>query len=144
MIRKATVEDLQVLLELEEMCFQFGRYSKEQIESFLKGPNEETFLYLDEDGPMGSMLLSVRDMRGRVVSLGVHPDRRNKGVARELMTIAEEWFLDSCAQVVDLEVGVDNREALKLYSSLGYEVVRTLKNYYRGKGDAYLMRKELE
>lgn len=144
MIRKATVEDLDVLLKLEELCFQFGRYSKEHIEWFLKGPNEGAFLYLDDDGPIASVMLSVRNPLGRVVSLGVHPYRRNEGVARELMKTAEEWFHESGARVVDLEVGVDNSEALNLYSSLGYQVVRTLKNYYRGKGDAYLMRKELE
>jgi ribosomal-protein-alanine N-acetyltransferase len=143
-IRKATVEDLPALLELERTCFRRGRYSKEQVDFFLKGENEETFLYLDGDGAVGSVMLSSRGPKGKVVSIGVHPDWRKKGVARDLMKVAEEWFVDSGAAEVDLEVGISNREALNLYATLGYEVVKVLKDYYHGKEDAYLMRKEFE
>jgi ribosomal-protein-alanine N-acetyltransferase len=143
-IRKATVEDLPILLELERMCFKRGRYSEDQIDFFLRGENEETFLYLDENDAVGSVMLSSRGPKGKVVSIGVRPDWRKKGVAKDLMKIAEEWFVDSGAEEVDLEVGTSNREALNMYTGLGYEVVKVLKDYYHGKEDAYLMRKEFE
>lgn len=142
MIRKANVEDLPVLLELERVCFKRSRYSKDQIESFLSGGNEETFLFLHDDDAVGSLMLSLHGLKGKVVSIGVHPEWRKKGVARDLMEVADKWFADAGAGEVDLEVGVDNREALNLYSSMGYEVVKVLKDYYFGKEDAYLMRKE--
>jgi ribosomal-protein-alanine N-acetyltransferase len=140
-IRKATVEDLPILLGLERACFSKARYTKDQIDWFLKGENEETFLFFDEKDPVGSVMLSARGSKGKVVSIGVHPDWRKKGVARELMKVAEDWFADSGASEVDLEVGVQNREALNLYSTLGYEVVKLIQGYYGGKEDAYLMRK---
>lgn len=143
-IRKATVEDLPILLGLERICFSKARYTKDQIDMFLRGENEETFLFFDENDPVGSVMLSARGMKGKVVSIGVHPEWRKKGVARDLMTAAEKWFADSGATEVDLEVGVQNPEALNLYSTLGYEVVKVLKGYYGGKEDAYLMRKEFE
>jgi ribosomal-protein-alanine N-acetyltransferase len=141
-IRKATVEDLPILLELERACFRKARYSKEQIEVFLNGENEETFLFFHGDDGVGSVTLSLQGLEGKVVSIGVHPDWRRKGVARDLMETAEKWFTDSGVGEVDLEVGVANHEALKMYSSMGYEVVKVLKDYYYGKEDAYLMRKE--
>ncbi len=144
MIRKATVKDLPVLLGLERACFSKARYTKDQIDLFLRGDNEETFLFFNEDDPVGSVMLSARGMKGKVVSIGVHPKWRKKGVARELMATAEKWFADSGATQVDLEVGAQNREALNLYSTLGYDVVKVLKGYYDGKEDAYLMRKELQ
>lgn len=143
-IRKATVEDLPVLLELERACFKRGRYSKDQIDFFLRGENEETFLCLDENVAVGSVMLSSRGPKGKVVSIGVRPDWRKKGVAKDLMKVAEDWFVDSGAAEVDLEVGISNREALNMYAGLGYEVVKVLKDYYHGKEDAYLMRKEFE
>lgn len=143
-IRKATVEDLPILLGLERACFSKARYTKDQIDMFLRGENEETFLLFDENDPVGSVMLSARGMKGKVVSIGVHPEWRKKGVARDLMTAAEKWFADSGATEVDLEVGVQNPEALNLYSTLGYEVVKVLKGYYGGKEDAYLMRKQFE
>lgn len=143
MIRKATVEDLPILLGLERVCFKDSRYSREQIEWILKGENEATYLYFSDTDAIGSLMLSLQGASGRVISVGVHPDWRGKGVARELMDVAEEWFLNSGARKVDLEVGVNNREALNMYSSLGYEVVRVLKDYYAGKEDAFHLRKEL-
>ena len=43
-----------------------------------------------------------------------------------------------------LEVAVTNEEALGLYSSLGFETVRTRRKYYQPGGiDALVMRKHL-
>jgi ribosomal-protein-alanine N-acetyltransferase len=143
-IRKAAVEDLPLLLELERVCFKDTRYSREQIEWLLKGENEATYLYFHNSDAIGSLMLSLQGDSGRIISVGVHPDWRGRGVARELMDVAEKWFLDSGAHKVDLEVGVNNKEALNLYSSLGYEVVRVLKEYYPEKEDAFHLRKKLE
>ncbi|MCK4443268.1 MAG: GNAT family N-acetyltransferase [Thermoplasmata archaeon] len=143
MIRKATVEDLPLLMEIEKVCFKSARYSKEQIEWILTGENEAIYIYFEDARPVGSVMLSMQGDPGRVISIGVHPDWREKGVARELMNTAEKWFSESGAREVDLEVSVENSEALNLYSSMGYEVVRVLRGYYYGKVDAYQMRKEL-
>ncbi len=143
MIRKATLEDLPLLLEIEKVCFKSSRYSREQIEWILTGENEVTYIYFMNAQPVGSVMLSMQGDSGRVISIGVHPDWRGKGVAGELMSTAEKWFSESGAREVDLEVSVENSEALNLYSSMGYEVVRVLKGYYFGKVDAYQMRKQM-
>lgn len=144
MIRKATLEDLPILMELERVCFKDSRYSREQIEWILRGKDEVTYLYFQDSNAIGSLMLSLQGDMGRVISVGVHPDWRGKGVARELMNVADKWFLDSGAAVVDLEVGVNNKDALNLYRSLGYEVVRVLKKYYPGNEDAFHLRKKLQ
>ena len=144
MIRKATLEDLPILMELERVCFKDSRYSREQIEWILRGRDEVTYLYFQDSNAIGSLMLSLHGDMGRVISVGVHPDWRGKGVARELMNVADKWFLDLGATVVDLEVGVNNKDALNLYRSLGYEVVRVLKKYYPGKEDAFHLRKKLQ
>lgn len=143
MIRKAEPEDMPALLKLERLCFRRNPYRKEQIEWFLASPRAIAFLSFRNDTAVGSMMLSLSGAQGRVVSLGVHPSWRGKGVAKELMEAAEDWFLKSGATEIVLEVKVDNQEAIRLYSSLGYQITRTLKSYYSKNEDAYLMRKEL-
>ncbi len=144
MIRRATPKDLRLLMEIEKACFKEGRYSKDQIEWILTGENEATFIYLDGPRPIGSVMLSAGGGAGRIISIGVRPDWREKGVAKGLMDVAERWLAETGAREIDLEVSVENEEAMNLYSSMGYEVVRVLKDYYFGKVDAFQMRKELE
>ena len=143
MIRKATLEDLPTLLELEKVCFRTNPYRKEQIEWFLSTRKAVTFLSTRDDVAVGSVMLSIGGSEGKVVSIGVHPDWRGKGVAKELMKVADKWFTDLGVTVVGLEVSVQNPEAIRLYSSLGFEVKRTLKSYYSKREDAFYMRKEI-
>jgi len=142
-IRKATSEDMPILLEMEKRCFTDRAYVREQIEWFLNSTHAVTFLSFKENGVVGSVMLSLRGKRGKVVSVGVLPERRGQGIGRELMYRAEKWFADSGVKEVELEVNVSNHEAAKMYSDLGYRTVRVLKKYYHGKEDAYLMRKKL-
>lgn len=143
MIRKATSEDIPALLEMEERCFVDRAYSREQIQWFLDSPKAVTFLSLRDEGVVGSVMLSMRGRRGKIVSVGVLPEWRGKGVGKELLHKAEEWFGNSGIRELELEVGVNNREAATLYMSLGYRTTKILKKYYHGKEDAYLMRKRL-
>ncbi|UCD92855.1 MAG: GNAT family N-acetyltransferase [Methanobacteriota archaeon] len=143
MIRKATSEDMPILLEMERRCFADRAYTGEQIRWFLNSENSATFISFRENRVAGSMMLSLRGRRGKVVSVGVMPEWRGKGIGKELMVCAEEWFSTSGVREVDLEVNVNNHEATIMYSSLGYRKVRILKKYYQGREDAYLMRKKL-
>jgi ribosomal protein S18 acetylase RimI-like enzyme len=48
-----------------------------------------------------------------------------------------------CADVY-LETAVDNEAAIRLYSKLGYRILRTIPDYYASHSlDAYQMRKQL-
>lgn len=143
MIRKATLEDLPTLLELEKVCFRTNPYRQEQIEWFLSTRKAVTFLSIREDRAVGSVMMSIGGSQGKVVSIGVHPDWRGKGVAKELMKVADKWFTDFGVTEIGLEVSVQNPEAIRLYSSLGFEVARTLKSYYSRNEDAFYMRKEI-
>ncbi|MFQ5883463.1 MAG: ribosomal protein S18-alanine N-acetyltransferase [Thermoplasmata archaeon] len=144
MIRKATSEDMSILLEMEKRCFaDRAAYTREQIEWFLNSAHAVTFLSFRENGAVGSVMLSMRSRRGKVVSIGVMPEWRERGIGKELMHHAEKWFNNIGVKEVELEVNVSNQEAANMYSSLGYRTVRILKKYYHGKEDAYLMRKKL-
>lgn len=144
MIRKATAEDVSSILNLERMCFKNNAYSEEQIRWILADSDYQVFLFEEDGQEIGALMLTSYRKRGKVISVGVHPDWRKRGIGRQLMEWGERCFLDSGVRRVDLEVWVGNQEAISFYESLGYKIAGTLRAYYSGKLDAHKMRKELQ
>ncbi len=75
-----------------------------------------------------------------VFKIAVSSCHRRKGVARELLSDTFNFYEKMGALSVILEVRTTNVPAIALYEKLGFEIIRTRRNYYgRGKGDAYVM-----
>ena len=66
-----------------------------------------------------------------LLSMGVIPGFRRRGVARATMEALARQALRRGAREMFLEVGVDNPSALHLYRILGFVEVGRRKNYYR-------------
>ena len=82
-----------------------------------------------------------------LLSLGVLPAHRRRGVAGELLRTAMQSCLDGGAQSMFLEVAIDNLSAQALYDRFGFVRVGTRPDYYaRPDGTrmhAYTMRCDL-
>ena len=75
-----------------------------------------------------------------VFKIAVSRCHRRKGVAIELLSDTFNFYEKMGALSVILEVRTTNTPAIELYKKLGFEIIRTRKNYYgRGRGDAYVM-----
>ena len=75
-----------------------------------------------------------------VFKIAVSRCHRRKGVAIELLSDTFNFYEKMGALSVILEVRTTNAPAIELYKKLGFEIIRTCKNYYgRGRGDAYVM-----
>jgi len=61
--------------------------------------------------------------RGFVEDLVVSESRRGRSVGRRLMELAEAHYRDRGFHGMQLTVRADNERALRLYDSLGYDVV---------------------
>lgn len=68
---------------------------------------------------------------GELLSIAVDEALRGRGLARHLCEIAMARSKKLGAKVMHLEVAMGNAPARALYSSLGFEVVRRRKAYYR-------------
>jgi len=80
------------------------------------------------------------DGAGWVVTLGVLPEYRRKGVGQALLRQCEEWLN---SKRIRLCVRKSNLPALKLYQQEGYVVYTTWPNYYQGGEDALVLEKIL-
>lgn len=79
-----------------------------------------------------------------ILTVGVVPDARRRGVARALIAALLDEAVRRGAREVFLEVRVDNAAALALYESEGFARVGRRRGYYdHGRVDAVVMRRRL-
>ena len=86
----------------------------------------------------------VRKRAGRILTLDIVPEARRMGLGSLLMDECERRLRTMGCQEMYLETAVNNEPALRLYSKLGYQILRTLPDYYASHSlDAFLMGKAL-
>jgi ribosomal-protein-alanine N-acetyltransferase len=104
-------------------------------------------LLAGEDAALGVILCRVVAGEMEVLTVGVPPAARRRGVARALVTAALGAARIAGAEAVFLEVAVDNDAAAALYAGLGFRRAGLRRAYYdRGRGeraDALVMRLDL-
>jgi ribosomal-protein-alanine N-acetyltransferase len=144
-IRKANSNDLAEIEYVEQLSFDEERYRRELLESFLYEDAFTTLVAMAENGIIG-YATTYREESGmtcRVVSIGVLPEQRQKGIATSLMELIEEAAARSEVGKITLEVKVTNVPAINLYLKLGYKVRGIIEDYYGSGKDAFYMEKEL-
>lgn len=143
-VRKATIEDMQGLLTIEEECFGVEKFSTETITAFVVRSDAFVVVAQDEGAIVGSAmcLFSTLQREGRVASVAVLPQHRRKGIGRMLMTECEKEFMMRALTTFSLEVDVENEPAIALYESKGYEINGMIKDFYGPGRDAYMMVKK--
>ncbi|HTZ35837.1 MAG TPA: GNAT family N-acetyltransferase [Stellaceae bacterium] len=104
------------------------------------------WLAWDEDEAAGFML--VRDLGNEceVLSLGVLPRRRRRGIAQALLAAAAREAQRRGLPSLVLEVAVDNEPARELYRAAGFVAVGRRARYYArpdGRVDALILRRHL-
>ncbi len=77
-----------------------------------------------------------------IITIGVHPDVRNTGIATALLTLVENDVRNRGGKKIFLEVADNNIAARTLYEHNGYTQIAVRAKYY-GNVDAILMEKIL-
>ena len=81
--------------------------------------------------PCGFALARAVGEEGELLSMGVIPEFRRRGVASSIMKALARQALRRGVREIFLEVGVDNISAKHLYRMSGYVEVGRRENYYR-------------
>ncbi|MHA1608226.1 MAG: ribosomal protein S18-alanine N-acetyltransferase [Candidatus Freyarchaeota archaeon] len=154
-IREARYEDLTQVVEINRIClpenypyyfFQhiLERFPKAFIVAEVNGEVVGYMMNRIEKG-MSSFNPSPFKLlkKGHVVSIAVLPAYRRMGIGKKLMERGLKAMREYGAEEVILEVRVSNDPAIKLYTLMGFTIVKTLKGYYHDGEDAFLMCKKL-
>ncbi|MEW6648196.1 MAG: GNAT family N-acetyltransferase/peptidase C39 family protein [Pseudomonadota bacterium] len=145
MIRPATPEDIDALVEIENRCFDTDRLSRRSFRHMIT--KAHAALLLDEEGGAvrGYVLLlfNAGTSLARMYSIAVDPQYRSRGIGRQLMLAAEQAALAQDCVTLRLEVRVDNASSIALYESMGYRRFGFYDDYYEDHMDALRYEKRL-
>lgn len=152
-IRKYRAADFDRLWEIDQLCFPPGiAYTQMELGGFLAKRNAITLVaefQSSESNPApriaGYVIAHpVRRKYGRILTLDILPEARRFGLATKLMTACEERLRSLGCDEVYLETAVNNEPAVSLYRKLGYQILRTIPEYYSSHSlDAFQMGKRL-
>lgn len=93
------------------------------------------YLYLDRSREEHLIGFAAVRRDGYVLFLAVDPDYRGQGFGKRLVAnVAEEHSTVTC------HARTTNRDALRFYKHLGFEVKRRIDSYYEDGGDAYYLK----
>lgn len=150
-IRDYRSADFDRLWHIDQLCFPPGiAYTQMDLSGFITRRNAITLVGEFQPGvsddPIAGFVIAqpVRRKYGRILTLDILPQARRFGLATQLMNASEERLRALGCSEIYLETAVDNEAALRLYRKLGYQVLRTLPEYYSSHSlDAFQMFKRL-
>jgi len=165
-VRDYQAADFDRLWQIDQLCFPPGiAYTQMDLTGFIMKRNAITLVAEVQpanaiaggkhaqgtDAPANRASIAgfvvahpIRGRIGRILTLDIVPEARRFGLASQLMQECEQRLRTvGCTQVY-LETAVNNEAALGLYHKLGYQIVRTLPEYYSSQSlDAFQMAKRL-
>jgi ribosomal-protein-alanine N-acetyltransferase len=143
--RVANAFDLAVFVSLDKKLFPYSPWSASQYKEEFSSPTRHFVVALDDAqsiiGYAG--VFAPGGAEADVLTVGVIPSQRGKGIARQLMGLITDWAKQQGSTAMMLEVKVDNTEAIGLYESLGYSKLNVRKDYFGAGLDALVMRLDL-
>jgi len=136
-----------------------GQFSEEQnqsLDEWFSVDEMKTYLVngqlieaRNEAGLVGAIFIAKQNPiswqdghKMEVFILGVHPDYRGQGIAKELLRSAEQFAVESKAKKIVINTHILQEQVQKMYLSVGYSQMGVLKDYY-DNGDAIFFSKKL-
>jgi ribosomal-protein-alanine N-acetyltransferase len=143
--RPANAFDLAVFVSLDKKLFPYSPWSASQYKEEFSSPTRHFVVALDDaQGIIGyAGVFAPGGAEADVLTVGVIPSQRGKGIARQLMALITDWAKQQGSIAMMLEVKVDNTEAIGLYESLGYSKLNVRRDYFGAGLDALVMRLDL-
>jgi ribosomal-protein-alanine N-acetyltransferase len=143
--RQANAFDLPVFVSLDKELFPYSPWSASQYKEEFSSPTRHFVVAVDEAqsiiGYAG--VFAPGGAEADVLTVGVVPTHRGKGIAKALMALITDWAKEQGSIAMMLEVKVDNSDAIGLYQSLGYSKLNVRKDYFGVGLDALVMRLDL-
>lgn len=163
-MRRATVADLERILEIERASFP-SPWPRDYLAQHL---GDDGFVVIEHEGRViGYTVIGIKipsflarlERRtralltrqepqepppvGHILNIAVDPAFRGQGLGKRLLEYALQYCRRLGADQVELEVRTDNEIAIALYQKYGFEVRELLPCYYSNGEDAFLMVKKL-
>jgi ribosomal protein S18 acetylase RimI-like enzyme len=141
----ATTDDIDVLVAIENRCFDIDRMSHRSIRHMVTKANCDFIVgRIDNDIVGYALVLYHRGTHlARLYSFAVLPEYRGKGAGEQLLLEAEVRAADRDCIYMRLEVHPNNSGAIRLYEKHGYRPFGMYQDYYEDHADALRFEKRI-
>lgn len=144
-LRRFRPADFEELWALDQRCFPHDiAYSRQELDYYLRHKSAICLVAWENQKVCG-FILGHPEARGfgHIITLDVDASARRSGLGSTLMHALEESFVSAGCRSIFLEVAVNNFSALTFYKKHGYSILKTLRRYYPGNLDGFLMGKTI-
>ena len=145
-LRPMTVAHIDALLPYEKAMFGSEAWTRHGYRAELADTRYRTYVAAeDADGALlGWAGVRVIADEAEILTVGVVPDARRRGIARQLVAALLTAAREGGATDVYLEARVDNAAARTLYLSEGFDEAGVRRGYYdHGRVDAVVMHRAI-
>lgn len=142
-LERATLLDLRAIHRLEQIIFPLDAYTYPDLAVLFLFPGMRNLKAVAPDGSLAGFVSAgparVR-RRGWIITIGVAPDHRRRGIGRWLLHTAEQRL---GRPEMRLTVRASNAPAITLYKRAGYTVIERKPGYYRNGETGLVMERKL-
>jgi len=143
-LREFSLSDLEKVIKIEKASFLNRKAFSEDYFRKLYQKSPEGFIVAEDKGKiLGYAIGEVQKDCGKIISIAVYPIYRKKGIGKELANFLIEYFKKKNLKKISLHVRKNNLAAISFYKNLGFQILKTIKNYYQNGDDADLISKNL-
>ena len=141
-IKPASWRDLFAIQEIERACFKDDAWPLIELMAALTFPNIVRMKATNHEKIAGFIAGDIRRNEGTgwILTVGVLPEYRRQGLAKELMDKCERAMN---MPLIKLSVRRSNQAAIQLYQKLGFTQVDVWNSYYHDGEDGIVMEKQL-
>ncbi len=137
-LRKCMVSDAKRIHELcrQELGYDFSDAQVEANIRRLIGSNENLLMVAVDQNDEVIGFIHANDHEPvyappmkDIMALAVDPEYRNAGLGTKLIRAVEDWAVSTGAQGIRVNAGVEQKNAVTFYKSLGYQYIKSAYNF---------------
>ncbi len=144
---KLGLEDLDAIDRIERICFPSDPTRREDWIELLA--DERTIVFALKEDNIIKSYIAIYNWKGendyiKIMSLGTHPDYRNRGYAHKIMQYTIDEMLKDGMRIFKAETRQSNIRMQKVFEDFGYRIVDKVAECYENpKEGAYKYSLEL-
>ena len=132
-IVRLMIKDLEDFLESITICFPDDYIKREDWIELLE--DKKTFVFAIKENNIIKAYIAIYNWKGendyiKIMSIGTHPDHRNKGCSHLLMQYIIDEMLKDDMHIFKGETRESNVKMQKVFKDFGYKIINKVEKYY--------------
>ncbi|MBQ8600871.1 MAG: ribosomal protein S18-alanine N-acetyltransferase [Clostridia bacterium] len=130
-VSKLTPAIVAEAARLTQSLFPGEHWSEQDLAGSISNENRTFLVALVDDRVVGCGGVQNVGGQGDILTIGVDPACRRKGIGEALLIAMMEEFRQMDGKQLFLEVRISNAAARRLYEKCGFAEISSRKNYYK-------------